>query len=136
MQNFALIDHKTVFENIALPLKYKRLPRKEIKSRVMESIESVGLKEKAIRYPHQLSGGQCQRVAIARALINDPDILLADEPTGALDSHTEEEVMSLLLDFNRRGKTMLIVTHDQKISAMCSRIVQILDGKEVNIENQ
>jgi len=135
MQNFALINHKTVLENIALPLKYNGLSRREITSRVMQSIESIGLKDKVNSYPHQLSGGQCQRVAIARALINNPEILLADEPTGALDSYTEKEIMSLLLHLNREGKTMLIVTHDPKISELCSRTVQILDGREISSEN-
>ena len=84
---------------------------------------------------HRFSGGEKQRVAIARALINNPEILLADEPTGALDSYTEKEIMSLLLHLNREGKTMLIVTHDPKISELCSRTVQILDGREISSEN-
>lgn len=131
VQNFALINHKTVFDNIALPLKYNRISRKEIKAKVMKALNLMGLEDKVRRYPWQLSGGQCQRVAIARALINGPSLLLADEPTGALDSQTEEEVMNILLDFNRQGKTMIIVTHDHNIAAMCHRTVNILDGKEV-----
>lgn len=131
VQNFALIEHKTVFDNISLPLKYKHLPRRQIKAKVMEAISEIGLKDKVNRYPHQLSGGQCQRVAIARALINEPALLLADEPTGALDSYTEQEVMNILLAFNRQGKTIVIVTHDNKIANMCHRTVNILDGKEV-----
>lgn len=131
VQNFALIGHKKVFDNIALPLKYNHLPRREIKTKVMGAISSIGLEDKVNRYPYQLSGGQCQRAAIARAIINEPALLLADEPTGALDSHTEEEVMKLLLDFNRRGKTIIIVTHDHNIASMCHRTVNILDGKEI-----
>ena len=92
----------------------------------------MGLQDKAKRYPYQLSGGECQRVAIARALINEPELILADEPTGALDSNTEEEIMNILQDFNRRGKTIIIVTHDHNIATMCNRIINILDGKEVS----
>lgn len=134
VQNFALIGRKTVFDNIALPLKYNRLARSEIKTKVMAAISNMGLQDKVNRYPYQLSGGQCQRVAIARALINEPALLLADEPTGALDSRTEREVMRVLLEFNRQGKTMLIVTHDSNIASLCHRTVHILDGKEVALE--
>ncbi|MGS0764880.1 ABC transporter ATP-binding protein [Syntrophomonas curvata] len=132
IQNFALIEHKTVFDNVALPLRYNRLSRKVIETKVMQELSNMGLQDKAKRYPYQLSGGQCQRVAIARALINEPDLILADEPTGALDSNTEEEVINILLDFNRQGKTMIIVTHDRNIAAMCNRTINILDGKDVS----
>ncbi|HQA07789.1 MAG: ABC transporter ATP-binding protein [Syntrophomonadaceae bacterium] len=132
MQNFALIEHKTVFDNVALPLRYNRLSRKTIENRVRQELSNMGLQDKAKRYPYQLSGGECQRVAIARALINEPELILADEPTGALDSNTEEEIMNILQDFNRRGKTIIIVTHDHNIATMCNRIINILDGKEVS----
>jgi len=111
MQNFALIEHKTVFDNVALPLRYNRLSRKTIENRVRQELSNMGLQDKAKRYPYQLSGGECQRVAIARALINEPELILADEPTGALDSNTEEEIMNILQDFNRRGKTIIIVCY-------------------------
>ncbi|GKU25419.1 ABC transporter ATP-binding protein [Clostridium folliculivorans] len=138
-QQFALIDDHTVQENIELPLIYKnlyserkdKLSRKEINSRVLNMLESLGIKEHRFKYPYQLSGGQQQRVAIARALVSEPEIVIADEPTGALDQKNGREVMNLLVDINKRGKTVIIVTHDENIAAYCNRRIDILDGQVV-----
>ncbi|GKX67022.1 ABC transporter ATP-binding protein [Inconstantimicrobium mannanitabidum] len=139
-QQFALIDEYTIQENVELPLVYRnlycsrkdRLSRGEIKKRVYNIINDVGLKEHINKYPAQLSGGQQQRVAIARALVGEPDIVIADEPTGALDQKTGKEVMELLMDINKKGKTIIIVTHDEKIAAYCKRRIDILDGKIIS----
>lgn len=131
VQNFALIDHQTVYDNVALPLRYSKMPRRAIKDKVMDSLAEFGLQDRARRHPYELSGGQCQRVAIARALINDPALLLADEPTGALDSQSEDEIMDILERLHRQGKTMIIVTHDLKMAERCQRTVTIRDGKNM-----
>ena len=138
-QQFALIDDYTVLENVELPLIYRKLhdkksklSRKEIKAKVFEVLDSLGIKDHYYKYPSQLSGGQQQRVAIARALIGEPDIIIADEPTGALDQKTGVEVMNLLLDINKKGKTVIIVTHDEKVATYCKRRVDILDGNIVS----
>ncbi|WP_025740987.1 ABC transporter ATP-binding protein [Aquimarina pacifica] len=127
-QSFNLINYKTALENVALPLYYQRKKRKERTERAMSYLEKVGLAEWATHLPSELSGGQKQRVAIARALAANPKVLLADEPTGALDSTTSYEVMDLIQGINDEGKTILVVTHEPDIADMCKRIVHLKDG--------
>lgn len=131
-QSFNLIPYKTALDNVALPLLYQNITRKQRRRKAMNMLERMGLKEWAYHLPSELSGGQKQRVAIARALITDPKIILADEPTGALDSTTTKEVMELLVSINKKEhKTMLIVTHEESVARMCDRIVKMVDGKIV-----
>ena len=127
-QSFNLINFKNALENVALPLYYQGLKRKERQEKAMFHLEKVGLADWAKHLPNELSGGQKQRVAIARALAAEPKLLLADEPTGALDSATSREIMQFLQQLNDEGKTILIVTHEQDISLMCKRIVRLKDG--------
>ena len=127
-QSFNLINYKTALENIALPLYYQGVSRKERQSIALEYLNNVGLSEWAEHLPSELSGGQNQRIAIARALASQPKVLLADEPTGALDSQTSEEVMSLIKKINKEGKTILVVTHEHEIANMCNRIITLKDG--------
>ena len=127
-QSFNLINFKNALENVALPLYYQGLKRKERQEKAMFHLEKVGLADWAKHLPNELSGGQKQRVAIARALAAEPKLLLADEPTGALDSATSHEIMQFLQQLNDEGKTILIVTHDEDISLMCKRIVRLKDG--------
>ena len=127
-QSFNLINYKTALENIALPLYYQGVSRKERQSIALEYLNKVGLSEWAEHLPSELSGGQNQRIAIARALASQPKVLLADEPTGALDSQTSEEVMGLIKKINKEGKTILVVTHEHEIANMCKRIITIKDG--------
>lgn len=127
-QSFNLISYKNALENVALPLYYQGVPRKERLRRAAEYLEKVGLSDRAHHLPSELSGGQKQRVAIARALITEPAIVLADEPTGALDSQTTEEVMALLRSINAEGRTMIIVTHEQSVADQCSRTIHMRDG--------
>lgn len=127
-QSFNLISYKTALENVALPLYYKGMGRKERLEVALNYLEKVGLKDWANHLPNELSGGQKQRVAIARALVTKPKVVLADEPTGALDSTTSKEVMALIQEINKNGKTILIVTHEEDIAKMCSRIVRLKDG--------
>ena len=127
-QSFNLINFKNALENVALPLYYQGLKRKERQEKAMFHLEKVGLADWAKHHPNELSGGQKQRVAIARALAAEPKLLLADEPTGALDSTTSHEIMQFLQKLNDEGKTILIVTHEQDISLMCKRIVRLKDG--------
>ncbi|WP_103069948.1 ABC transporter ATP-binding protein [Aquimarina sediminis] len=127
-QSFNLINYKTALENVALPLYYQRKKRKERISTAMDYLGKVGLAEWATHLPSELSGGQKQRVAIARALAADPKVLLADEPTGALDSKTSYEVMDIIQSINDEGKTILVVTHEPDIADMCKRIVHLKDG--------
>ena len=127
-QSFNLINFKNALENVALPLYYQGLKRKERQEKAMFHLEKVGLADWATHHPNELSGGQKQRVAIARALAAEPKLLLADEPTGALDSTTSHEIMQFLQKLNDEGKTILIVTHEQDISLMCKRIVRLKDG--------
>jgi putative ABC transport system ATP-binding protein len=131
-QSFNLIHFKNAVENVALPLYYQKVSRKKRNKIAMEYLEKVGLTEWAEHTPNELSGGQKQRVAIARALIAKPKIILADEPTGALDSQTSFEVMELLKEVNRSGITVIIVTHENDISAMTNRIIKLKDGVIVN----
>ncbi len=127
-QSFNLINFKNALENVALPLYYQGLKRKERQEKAMFHLEKVGLSDWATHHPNELSGGQKQRVAIARALAAEPKLLLADEPTGALDSTTSREIMQFLQKLNDEGKTILIVTHEEDISLMCKRIVRLKDG--------
>lgn len=127
-QSFNLINYKSAAENVALPLYYQRMPRKERQEKAIKYLEQVGLKEWATHLPSELSGGQKQRVAIARAMAAEPKVLLADEPTGALDSKTSYEVMDLIQKINDAGNTILVVTHEPDIADMCKRIVHLKDG--------
>lgn len=127
-QSFNLINYKSALENVALPLYYQRVGRRERQEKAMKYLEQVGLREWASHLPSELSGGQKQRVAIARAMAAEPKVLLADEPTGALDSKTSYEVMDLIQKINDAGNTILIVTHEPDIADMCKRIVHLKDG--------
>ncbi len=128
-QSFNLINYKSALENVALPLYYQGVGRRERQKSAMELLERVGLEPWAKHLPNELSGGQKQRVAIARALVSKPKVVLADEPTGALDSKTSYEVMELIKEINNEGKTILVVTHERDISQMCNRIVRLRDGE-------
>lgn len=127
-QSFNLISFKTALENVALPLYYQSVPRKQRNIIAMEYLRKVGLEEWATHLPNQMSGGQKQRTAIARALVGKPKVILADEPTGALDSGTSREVMKLLREINADGITMIIVTHEHDIAALCDRTIHLVDG--------
>jgi len=127
-QSFNLINYKSAVENVVLPLYYQGIKRKEREKIALEYLDNVGLKNWASHLPSELSGGQKQRVAIARAMVSKPKVLLADEPTGALDSKTSAEVMSLIQEINNSGKTILVVTHEEDIAKMCKRVVRLKDG--------
>ncbi len=127
-QSFNLINYKNALENVVLPLYYQGVSRKEREEKALKYLDNVGLKDWANHLPTELSGGQKQRVAIARAMVGEPKVLLADEPTGALDSNTSKEVMDLIQKINKAGKTILVVTHEEDIAQMCSRIVRLKDG--------
>jgi putative ABC transport system ATP-binding protein len=127
-QSFNLIPFKTAVENVALPLFYQKISRRRRNKIAMEYLERLGLKDWATHKPSEMSGGQKQRVAIARALITEPKVILADEPTGALDSQTSYEVMDVLKEINDMGKTVLIVTHEDDIAHMSKRIIRLRDG--------
>ncbi|MCI5726723.1 MAG: ABC transporter ATP-binding protein [Clostridium sp.] len=133
LQYFGLINDYTVYENVMLPLKYSnKFKGKERKNRVNKMIEDMGLKEKLKKYPTELSGGQCQRVAIARAIVNNPNIIFADEPTGALDRTTGNQIFNILRELNKEGKTVVIVSHDENIYSKCDRIIKIEDGQIIS----
>ncbi|MDA3930930.1 MAG: ABC transporter ATP-binding protein [Prolixibacteraceae bacterium] len=127
-QSFNLISFKTALENVALPLYYQGVKRKKRNAIAMEYLEKMGIKEWADHMPNELSGGQKQRVAIARALISNPKVILADEPTGALDTQTSYEVMEVLKAINKEGITIIIVTHEHDIAAMTDKIIKLRDG--------
>lgn len=127
-QSFNLITYKNALENVALPLYYKGLGRKERQKVAMEYLDKVGLRDWADHLPSELSGGQKQRIAIARALVTKPKVVLADEPTGALDSETSSSVMELLKEINREGMTVFVITHEEDIAAETDRIVRLKDG--------
>lgn len=128
MQDFGLIHDDTVYSNVSVPLLLGNTPLREIPGKVEESLERIGIYELRNKKAEVLSGGEKQRVAIARALINNPDYILADEPTGALDSTTAETIMTVLIELHRQGKTVVIVTHDQDIANRCEKVVHIQDG--------
>jgi len=127
-QTFNLLPRMTSLRNVELPLIYNAVPRRERRERAMEALRKVGLENRALHRPNELSGGQRQRVAIARSLINNPAIVLADEPTGNLDSRTGEEIMATFQDLNESGVTIILVTHEPDIAACARRIVAIRDG--------
>ncbi len=130
-QTFNLLPRTTALENVELPLIYGRMPRRERRRKAREALEKVGLGDRIKHQPNELSGGQRQRVAIARALVNDPSILLADEPTGNLDSRTSEEILALFANLNAAGNTMVLVTHEESIAEQARRVVRLLDGRIV-----
>mmetsp|Transcript_15257 Transcript_15257/g.17765 ORF Transcript_15257/g.17765 Transcript_15257/m.17765 type:complete len:231 (+) Transcript_15257:93-785(+) len=127
-QSFNLISYKTALENVALPLYYKGINRKERLKIALDYLDKVGLKDWANHLPNELSGGQKQRVAIARALVTKPKVVLADEPTGALDSTTTDSVMDLLKDINDEGMTVFVITHEEEVAEQTKRIVRLKDG--------
>ncbi|WP_348923068.1 ABC transporter ATP-binding protein [Enterococcus rotai] len=134
-QNFSLIENNTVFENIELPLLYNGSAYTDTKKRVQEVLEKVGLADKGNKYPKQLSGGQQQRVAIARSIVNSPRFIIADEPTGALDSKTSEDIMQLFQDLNKQeGVTIILVTHNPEMVSYCDRLIRVKDGAIVEEE--
>ena len=130
-QTFNLLSRATALSNVELPLIYARVSARERHRRAREALEKVGLGDRAKHQPNELSGGQRQRVALARALVNQPSILLADEPTGNLDSRTSAEMMELFNELNAAGNTMVVVTHEEDIAAHARRVVRLLDGKIV-----
>lgn len=127
-QSFQLLSRLNAIENVELPLIYAKMPLSQRKTRAKEMLAKVGLSDKFYHYPNQLSGGQQQRVAIARALATEPTILLADEPTGALDQKTGQQVLALFSALNKEGKTIIMITHDANIAKNANRIVKLLDG--------
>ena len=130
-QSFNLIDELNVFENIELPLTYLKVPSEERKRRVNEIMQRMNISHRAKHYPQQLSGGQQQRVAIARAVVSGPKIILADEPTGNLDSKNGQEVMELLTELNKEGTTIVMVTHSQRDAGFAGRVINLFDGQIV-----
>ena len=132
MQDYALIDEYTIEENVQIPLIFGKVKGNDVRrEKIMTALKNVGLDELAKKPVRQLSGGQKQRVAIARALVNNPTFLLADEPTGALDSKTSGEIMDVFEKLNQGGKTVIIVTHDMEVAARCGRVIEISDGEIV-----
>ncbi|VEG91654.1 ABC transporter ATP-binding protein [Legionella spiritensis] len=130
-QQFNLLPRFTARQNVALPLIYRNVASDDIEKRVMTALQRVGMQDFATHRPNQLSGGQQQRVAIARALVGEPQIILADEPTGALDSKTGSDVMNLFLALHREGRTIIMVTHDEQVAARCARRITLADGQVV-----
>jgi putative ABC transport system ATP-binding protein len=131
-QSFNLIDELTVYENVELPMIYNRTPASERKPRVDEVLEKMNMSHRMKHFPQQLSGGQQQRVAVARAIVNNPNLILADEPTGNLDSEHGEEVMKILVRLNEEGTTIIMVTHSEENATFGKRVIHLLDGKVVS----
>lgn len=134
-QDFNLIDRLTIKENIELPMLYMGRGIKETKDKVKELLEKVKLLDKIDKYPKQLSGGQQQRISIVRSLVNNPDIIIADEPTGALDSKTSEEIIGIFNELNNEGITIILITHDINVAKKAKRIVKIFDGQLKEVDN-
>ena len=128
-QHFHLLPKMTALDNVALPLLYADIPLKERRERAAEALRSVGLEDRMDFYPNQLSGGQCQRVAIARAMVGKPDLLLADEPTGALDTKSGHQIMEIFRQLSREGMTIVMITHEPSIARQADKIYRILDGE-------
>lgn len=128
-QSFNLLSRSTALRNVMLPLAYSKFAIDKRPTLAREALEAVGLKDRIDHYPNQLSGGECQRVAIARALVNDPAVILADEPTGNLDSKTGNEIMNILTNLSKQGRTLIMVTHDPIVAQRADRIVRMFDGK-------
>lgn len=128
LQDFALIEGYSVIENVMVPLRFSKRPKKEFKSLALEALKQVEMDDLANKDVNKLSGGQKQRVAIARAIVNNPDFILADEPTGALDTKTTEQIMKTFEKLNANGKTIIIITHDQNVASRCGRTIEINDG--------
>ena len=133
-QHFALLEDCTAAENVALPLLRQRMSGAERRAKVLAALEQVGIADLAHRKPSQLSGGQKQRTAIARAIVCGADILLADEPTGALDSRTGAEIMGVFQELNRMGKTIVIITHDRQVASCANRLIEMQDGRIIHDE--
>ncbi len=131
VQYFALIDDMNIYKNVSLPLRYQGIPRAKIRQRTQKMLRNLGIEEKAKSYPGELSGGQQQRAAIARALVKNEKIILADEPTGALDEDTGNDVMKLFQRLKMKNRAIIIVTHDSKVAEYCDRIVYLRDGANV-----
>ena len=130
-QSFNLIPRTSALKNVELPLAYQGVNRNQRKQRALEALESVGLADRASHQPHELSGGQQQRVAIARALVTNPAMVLADEPTGALDSESTAEILTLLHEINRKGSTVIVITHEEDVARAARRVIRLRDGKVV-----
>ena len=131
LQKDLLLPHKTIEDNVSLPLLYAGLSKSDQRKRAMKQLERVGLEDKWMQHPAQLSGGQQQRVSIARALAGDPELILADEPTGALDTKTSRQVMGFLQDINQDGTTVVMITHDNALALEAKRVIRISDGRVV-----
>ena len=132
VQYFALIDDMNIYKNVSLPLRYQGIPRAKIRQRTTKMLRNLGIEEKAKSYPGELSGGQQQRAAIARALVKNAKIILADEPTGALDEDTGNDVMKLFQRLKMKDRAIIIVTHDSKVAEYCDRIVYLRDGADIS----
>lgn len=132
MQDFALVEDFSAIENVMIPLNFAKNKVKNKKTKALEALKAVGMEELAKKPCNKLSGGQKQRVAIARAIVNNPSMILADEPTGALDTKTSAEIMELFHELNERGRTVIIVTHDPNVAEQCDRIIEISDGQIVD----
>lgn len=132
MQDFALVEDFTALENVMIPLNFSKKKIKGKKEKALAALRSVGIEDLAKKPCNKLSGGQKQRVAIARAIVNEPSMILADEPTGALDTKTSGEIMELFKSLNEQGRTVVIVTHDPKVAEQCRRVIEISDGNIVN----
>ena len=135
-QNFYLLPKMTALDNVALPLLYAGVPQKERRERAAEALKSVGLEERVNFFPNQLSGGQCQRVAIARAMVTNPKLLLADEPTGALDTTSGNQIMDIFRELSDRGMTIIMITHEPSIAACANKTYHILDGQLITTEKE